>query len=306
MGGLDGQDRIGSLALGSLDPMVGASSATVRAPLFLLGTHQPGWLARAGVPLFVSDRRLRDYRRLPTAATTWALDSGGFTELSTHGTWAHGPTPTQYAARVRRYRDTIGHLTWAAPQDWMCEPFITAKTGLTVAEHQARTVGNLLDLRATAPDLPWVPVLQGFTVGDYLACLDRYSAAGIGLGTEPLVGLGSVCRRQATGQVHEIVTQLRHAGIGRLHGFGVKTTGLLRYGHLLASADSLAWSFAARRRPALPGCRARHRSCANCPTYALAWRTRLLTRLRSCAIQPTLFDPMPADPHTNPPVGPAP
>jgi hypothetical protein len=45
----------------------------------------------------------------------------------------------------------------------------------------------------------------------------------------------------------------------------------------LKSADSLAWSYAARRRPPLAGCR--HRTRANCPRYALAWRARLLARL---------------------------
>jgi len=31
-----------------------------------------------------------------------------------------GPlTPEQYVAAVRRYRDEIGNLDWAAPQDWM-------------------------------------------------------------------------------------------------------------------------------------------------------------------------------------------
>src|SRR6266545_584236 len=89
-------------------------------PWFLLGTHHPGWLATTGVPLFVSDRRLRGYRRLPRAAADWALDSGGFTELASHGSWEHGPTPEQCVARVRRYARDVGQLAWAAPQDWMC------------------------------------------------------------------------------------------------------------------------------------------------------------------------------------------
>ena len=54
---------------------------------FLLGTHQPGWLTRAGVPLMVSDRRLRAYKRLPESSAPWALDSGGFTELQQYGRW---------------------------------------------------------------------------------------------------------------------------------------------------------------------------------------------------------------------------
>ena len=93
----------------------------------------------------------------------------------------------------------------------------------------------------------------------------------------PLVGLGSVCRRQATGEIGAIAAEL--AGLGlRLHGFGVKQHGLTRYADHLFSADSLAWSYAARRRAALPGCTG-HRKCANCPRYALAWRQQVLAGL---------------------------
>jgi hypothetical protein len=45
----------------------------------------------------------------------------------------------------------------------------------------------------------------------------------------------------------------------------------------LASADSLAWSFQARRAAPLPGCS--HANCANCLRYAAAWRERALGRL---------------------------
>ena len=276
-------------------------------PRFFLGTHQPGWLARLAVPLFVSDRRLRGYRRLPRALAPWALDSGGFTELVMHGSWAHGPTPAAYVARARRYQDEIGQLAWAAPQDWMCEPVILAKTGLTVRGHQDRTVANYLQLRELAPDLPFLPVLQGWTPTDYLHCAALYDRAGVDLAGLPLVALGSVCRRQATGQAEAIITALHTAGIRRLHGFGIKTLGLRRYGHLLASADSLAWSVAARRAPALPGCK-KHRNCANCARYALAWRTRVLTRLTAAATagrgdQLALFDTTPTDPPVSPTPG---
>jgi hypothetical protein len=245
---------------------------------FFLGTHQPCWLRRTDVPLFVSDRTLRRYRRLPYAHGPWALDSGGFTELSTHGSWRNGPTPRQYVNRVRRYRDNIGHLAWAAPQDWMCEPFITGITGLTVAEHQRRTVDNFCELRALDDDLPFIPVLQGYRLDDYLTCIDLYRQAGIDLTTYPVVGLGSVCRRQATTEIAHIINAIRDAGITHLHGFGVKTAGLRRYGHHLISSDSLAWSYAARRDNPLPGCTT-HKNCANCMRYAHQWRTQLLTTL---------------------------
>ena len=241
---------------------------------FYLGAHQPHWLEHTPFPLFVSHRRLAGRRRLPRAATGWALDSGGFTELRLHGGWR--TTVDEYVDAVRRYRDEIGNLEWAAPQDWMCEPFMLAKTGLTVVEHQERTVANLLELRAQAPDLPFVPVLQGWSRDDYHRCVELYDRTGIDLIAEPLVGLGSVCRRQATGEIEVIVHSLAALGI-RLHGFGVKAGGLARYADCLVSADSLAWSFEARRAPALPDCR--HANCANCFRYAIAWRQRTLERL---------------------------
>ena len=212
---------------------------------------------------------------LPHAQGPWALDSGGFTELTLHGRWQ--TSPTEYVDAVTRYDEEIGRLGWAAPMDWMCEPSVLASTGLSVAEHQARTVENYCLLRQLAPGLPFIPVLQGWTLGDYLACVDRYQTAGVALATLPLVGVGSVCRRQHTSQIGAIITELAVGGL-RLHGFGVKRRGLARYGPLLASADSLAWSAHARRRPARLGC-VGHRNCANCLAYALAWRELVLADL---------------------------
>jgi hypothetical protein len=61
--------------------------------------------------------------------------------------------------------------------------------------------------------------------------------------------------------------------------------GLERVAYLLRSSDSLAWSFTARRAPALPGCT--HKSCTNCLRYALRWRAQVI---RSMAHQqPSLF-----------------
>jgi hypothetical protein len=267
-------------------------------PLFLLGTHPPGWLARAGVPLFVSDRRLRAYKQLPRAAAPWALDSGGFTELQKYGRWT--VTPAQYVARVRRYRDEVGALLWAAPQDWMCEPIVIgggtaagqrfAGTGLSVAEHQRRTVVNFAQLRELAPDLPIIPAVQGDSPDSYRRCVDLYDTLiGVDLTTAPLVGVGSVCRRQATGEAGHILAALHACGLRRLHGFGFKTLGLAAHGHLLASADSLAWSVDARRRAPLPGHHTRHRNCANCLTYALRWRSAVLATAAP-ADQPALFN----------------
>jgi hypothetical protein len=202
----------------------------------------------------------------------WALDSGGFSELSMYGKWQ--TTEAQYIHAVYKYQNSIGLLDWAAPQDWMCEPWMVRETGLSVREHQHRTVENYCRLRSLAPTLPFIPVLQGWTLWDYLVCIQLYEDAGVKLtGT---VGLGSVCRRQSSTEIAKIVSTLHDYGL-RLHGFGVKTQGLGIYGPMLESADSMAWSFAGRRDPPLPGCL--HSNCANCYKYALKWRRRVLSSL---------------------------
>jgi hypothetical protein len=248
------------------------------APLFHLGTHEPSWLARVDVPLFVSHRRLcrRPYR-LPRASTPWALDSGAFSEIAMFGRFT--TTPTEYIAAVRSYRDEVGSLMWAAPQDHMCEPFVLARSEIadTVDDAQRWTVDNLLTLRTLDAALPIVPVLQGLTLDDYRRHADMYDRAGINLRRERLVGLGSVCRRQATTEIAELVAALHGDGI-RLHGFGIKTSGFRRYGWCLTSADSLAWSYRGRRINPCPHTGAM--SCANCLPHALAWRAQVVDERR--------------------------
>ncbi|MFE3003158.1 hypothetical protein ACFXG4_50525 [Nocardia sp. NPDC059246] len=266
---------------------------------FYRGTHQPHWLTRTTEALFISDTRLRDRKSFPRAQGEWALDSGGFTQLQKHGSW-DSVSPGEYVARVRRYRDEIGNLEWAAPQDWMCEPIIIhggrigktvfAGTHLSVTEHLHRSVGNLLDLRSLAPDLPIAPTIQGFKRADYELCLDLYAKAGIDLAAEPIVAIGSVCRRQNTREAAEIITAITDAVPGiRLHGFGIKTSGLADYGSLLASSDSTAWSDTAHKEKILlPGCTG-HINCANCLRWAFQWREKVLalaghaTRTPVCA-----------------------
>lgn len=243
---------------------------------FFLGAHHPDWLAKTDVPLFVSRRSLIKRKNLPIATCDWALDSGGFTELSLSGKWTMNAR--QYASEVRRLRDGIGRMAWAAPQDWMCEPAMVRRTGLTIEKHQELTVQNYLALRDIDPSLPIIPVLQGWSVGDYWHHVDAYIDAGVPLFTLPLVGIGTVCRRQQTTSAQANITILKQSGI-KLHGFGLKTTGLLAVGQHLTSADSLAWSLNARKNAPLLGCT--HKKCNNCLLYALEWRKDLLERLGS-------------------------
>lgn len=238
---------------------------------FYLGAHHPHWLRLAGVRLFVSRRALMRQRSMPRAVAPWALDSGGFSELSLHGGWQL--SATDYATEARRFRDEIGLLEFAAPQDWMCEPVMLQRTGLSVEEHQRRTTANYLELRSIAPEVPWIPVLQGWAIGDYFRHLDAYAAAGVDLTSQPLVGVGTVCRRQNTVTASLLMAGLHAEGL-RLHAFGFKLQGLRLCADHLESADSMAWSYSARRNPPLPG--HTHLNCANCLEYALGWRDGVL------------------------------
>jgi hypothetical protein len=251
--------------------------------LFYLGSHETAFMERTDVPLFVSRRRLARRKRSPRPLGPWALDSGGFSELSIFGGWM--TSARQYVAEVQRWHAEMPGLSWAAIMDWMVEPEIVKKTGLSVEEHQRRTIDSLSRLRDMDPAIPWAPVLQGWTLRDYLNHADAYDRAGYDLTREPIVGVGSVCRRQHTQEVETIFGTL--AGLRlNLHGFGLKTQGLARSARFLASADSMAWSSHARRRPALPGCT--HRSCANCLRYALEWRRNVLRRIEEAPL--SLFD----------------
>lgn len=242
---------------------------------FYLGAHHAAWLTRTDVPLFISHRTLRDRKNFPRARGQWALDSGAFTEISQYGRWE--TSVSEYVSAVNRYADRIGGLEWAAPMDWMCEPHILAKTGLTVREHQRRTVENYLELACHGP---FIPVLQGWEIEEYLEHAEMYAEAGVNL-HGPLVGIGSVCRRGGTTEAIRTVSLLAGQGI-RLHGFGLKVSAVRALAPFLASSDSMAWSYRARRGDIrLPGCT--HKRCANCLLWALQWREHVLASRASSA-----------------------
>lgn len=249
---------------------------------FYLGTHQPHWLRLYEVPMMVSRRTLAPIKTKPRALASWMRDSGGFTELQMFGAWSVGPK--QFIREARQDADEVGLMEYCAPRDWMCEPIILkggwaggryfVGTKLTIPNHQRRTVADFLDLRQRAPELPWMPVIQGWEMDDYLRCVEMYESAGVSLSASPLVGVGTICRRQGTSEAARILGRLEAEGL-KLHAFGLKGDGIPNVAPFLASSDSMAWSFAARKagKP-LPECieaGAKHKNCANCARYALKW-----------------------------------
>ena len=145
---------------------------------------------------------------------------------------------------MQRAVDALGieFVVWCAPQDMMCEPEALKATGLSLFEHQRRTVDNFVELTTIAGQLPWLPVLQGWQLADYLRIIEMYAAAGIDLFDLERVGVGSVCRRQGTREGVEIIVSLIRRGL-RTHAFGFKQTGLRK---LRKELSEVEWALASR------------------------------------------------------------
>jgi hypothetical protein len=185
------------------------------------------------------------WRQKPIEAGKWIMDSGAFTEISTHGRYR---LPVEeYAKRVERW-SSGPNLLAAVSEDWMCEPFILSKTGLSIVDHQRLTIERYDALRALVSEVAIIPVLQGYAPEDYVNHVRAYGAR---LYPGMWVGVGSICKRNAKPEAVEAV--LRAIKAVRpdllLHGFGVKITALRskEVRGMLWSADSMAWSFAARK-----------------------------------------------------------
>ena len=195
---------------------------------------------------FISVNRLRG-RKKPISAGKWIMDSGAFTEISTHGRYR--TSVEEYAAEINRWAYPGSGLIAAVSQDWMCEPFIVAKTGLSVEEHQRLTVERYDALRALVHGVYLMPVLQGYAPLDYVRHLEMY---GNRLVFGAWVGVGSICKRNANiFAIDAVLSAIKDARPDlRLHGFGLKMTSLGdgRIVEMLETADSLAWSFAARKQ----------------------------------------------------------
>lgn len=213
--------------------------------MFYVGLHQPSDAKNFG-RAFISVNRVRG-RLKSVSAKEWILDSGAFTEVSTHG--GYRTSPAEYAREVNRLAAINPGMVAAVSQDWMCEPWIVEKTDLSVTEHQRLTIERYDELAALVHGVYLMPVLQGYTISDYLSHIDQY---GDRLKPGAYVGVGSICKRNGdVRQIEAILSAIKRKRRDlHLHGFGLKTTalasGLVR--DLLHSADSMAWSFAARRQ----------------------------------------------------------
>jgi hypothetical protein len=198
---------------------------------FYPGLHQPHDGAHFDRAC-ISIHRL-ETRQKPVPCPDVMVDSGAFTKLAKHGCY---PEPVEVYARQlhRLWTQGVVKITVAAAQDYMCEPFMLAKTGLSVLDHQRLTIERydalveaLAELFPEGVPFQIMPVLQGFLISDYLRHIEMY---GDRLTPGMWVGVGSVCKRQGNAAVIEdLLLAIKGAQPDlRLHGFRRQTDRLAK------------------------------------------------------------------------------
>lgn len=212
--------------------------------MFFVGLHQASDAQHIDAA-FMSRNRLRT-RRKPLGCRQWIMDSGAFSLISKHGGY---PEPVSaYAEIIKRWAHDLTLLA-AVSEDYMCEPHMLERTGMTIAEHQRLSVQRYDEILAENTGVLIIPVLQGYSPESYA---DHVRMYGERLGHEQWVGVGSVCKRNGDPRAIELVllTIKKERPDLRLHGFGLKATAFRSplVVSLLHSADSMAWSFAARKQ----------------------------------------------------------
>jgi hypothetical protein len=93
------------------------------------------------------------------------------TSSNRNGPW--WDPPESYAAKVLTFAENSGRPpVFVAPQDWPCEIGVRQRTGMTVREHQHRTLANYLFLVRELPvPRPGVAMAQ---VGSHFARVGRW------------------------------------------------------------------------------------------------------------------------------------
>jgi len=199
----------------------------------------------------LSANALRD-RKGDITPGKWMMDSGAFSQVA--GEAGFHDSPAKYAIEIHRW-SRCGELVAAATQDYMCEPAILDRLDRNAKEQQERTVERYREIKShltrLRSDVHLMPVLQGWDARHYKRHIKMYD-----LPEGCWTGVGSVCKRNSTpADVQRVLRSVKDFRPDlRLHGFGIKTEALKRPAirEMLYSADSMAWSFHARKNDGDP------------------------------------------------------
>lgn len=211
--------------------------------IFFVGLHHPGDAINFD-NAFVSVNRIA-YRKSKIKVNKAVIDSGAFSTIAKYGGYPDKPKAYADIVKFHAQRGVLAAVT----QDYMCEPHMLKKTGMDIPVHQQLTVERYDDLlQCDMGGTYLLPVLQGYEIDDYVRHLAMY---GYRIGHGAWVGVGSICKRNGDPKaIEDVLFNIKkYRPDLRLHGFGIKITALgsTVVRSLLHSADSMAWSFAARR-----------------------------------------------------------
>jgi hypothetical protein len=196
------------------------------------GGHVPYVLISASV-LWNSTRKRFQKFHGPTRRSLF-VDSGGFGFHKRYGEYPFS-------------RETYAELATAlgadlvAVRDYPCEPGVNRSAHETNTDRIVEGVTEARTLTRAYPGVPWVPVIQGFTPGEYAESVALHESAGV---VRPLMAVGTLCRRKKVDEACAILRRIRRElPDTRLHGFGIDLRFLRdrRIQAFLWSADTAAW-----------------------------------------------------------------
>jgi len=183
---------------------------------------------------------------MPTKMKYWDgierlfIDSGGFSAFTRFAEYPY--TVEEYITFIHQQIDRGLPVERVAIMDYPCEVSANRERYRTNTDRIDATIRNARRCIDGDRSMPWVPVIQGYTLDEYKDCWDKYQDIGI---TSDLWALGSVCARKKTGGIRRIITAVKEYTDANLHTFGM-TLNALRNPQVffsVYSSDSRAWSF---------------------------------------------------------------
>jgi len=237
-----------------------STASPTRGALLRVGVPEPGGhlvdVAReAGLPVLFSANafmhktdgevvRVQRPDRTRFGQLDAALDSAGYVASALYG---------GYPWTVDQYLDLVQAFPWRwySAMDLACEPEIASDdTAVLFRIAETCRLFSVLSRAAHERGLPSpVPVIQGYQPAQYAWCVEQFPI----VRWPDLVGIGSVCRRPLTGPngvlaILDTLDGLLPRNV-RFHFYGLKGSALSVIGQhpRLASVDSMAWDYAARR-----------------------------------------------------------
>jgi len=168
------------------------------------------------------------------------IDSGGY---SFFRKWGEYPFSLEKYLEFVDIISDLYPLELVAIRDYPCEPDINRQHILTNKERIEKTVSNAVECFQSEGNYPWIPVIQGYTIEEYLYCVDLYKDVGIPL---DYIAIGSICSRK--GNLHtirRIIRSIYERTKAKIHAFGLSLVYLKDpiIFNLLFSSDSAAWNY---------------------------------------------------------------